>query len=67
MGKKQETVKMNKRLLNAKMEQKFNIAFVAVVVGFILVAAIGLLNMHMLAKSGGFSLFWPFYRLFGFW
>ncbi len=65
MGKKQKTVKMNKRLLNAKMEQKFSIAFIAVVVGFILVAGIGLLNMYMLAKSGGFSLFWPFYRLFG--
>jgi len=65
MDKKQKTVKVNKRLLNAKMEQKFTIAFTSVTVGFIVVAVVALLNMFILAKSGGISLFWPFYRLFG--
>ena len=65
MSEKQKTVKMNKRLLNAKMEKKFQIAFASVTVGFIVLAGIGLLNMFMLAKSGGISLFSPFYRLFG--
>lgn len=65
MSKEQKTVKMNKRLLNAKMEKKFQIAFTSVTIGFIVLASIGLLNMFLLARSGGISLFSPFYRLFG--
>lgn len=65
MSKGQKTVKMNKRLLNAKMEKKFQISFRSVFTGYIKVAIVGLLNMILLAKSGGFSLFSPFYRLFG--
>ena len=61
----EKKVKMNSKLLNAKMEKKFSIAFTSVIVGSIVIAAIAFLNMAMLAKSGGFNLFWPFYRLFG--
>lgn len=65
MGKEKKKVKMNKKLLNARMEKKFRIAFTSVTIGFVVVASIALLNMVMLARSGGFNLFWPFYRLFG--
>ncbi len=61
----EKKVKMNSKLLNAKMEKKFSIAFASVTIGSIVIAAIALLNMVMLARSGGFNLFWPFYRLFG--
>lgn len=61
----EKKVKVNNRLLNAKMEKKFSIAFTSVIIGSIVIAAVAFLNMAMLAKSGGFNLFWPFYRLFG--
>ena len=61
----EKKVKVNDRLLNAKMEKKFSIAFASVTIGSIVIAAVAFLNMAMLAKSGGFNLFWPFYRLFG--
>ncbi|MBE5866980.1 MAG: methyl-accepting chemotaxis protein [Lachnospiraceae bacterium] len=61
----EKKVKMNQKLLNAKMEKKFSIAFASVTIGSIVIAAVAFLNMAMLAKSGGFNLFWPFYRLFG--
>ncbi len=61
----EKKVRMNNKLLNAKMEKKFSIAFASVTIGSIVIAAVAFLNMAMLAKSGGFNMFWPFYRLFG--
>ena len=57
--------KVNRKLLNAKMEKKFKIAFHSVIIGSIGIAVVALLNMILLAQSGGFNLLWPFYRLFG--
>ena len=57
MSEKQKKVKENKRLLNANMEQKFKISFKSVIIGFIVVAVLALLNIVLIAKAGGVSLF----------
>ena len=42
--------KMNKRLLNAKMSQKFQISFTAVIIGFIVTILIAVANIWMYAS-----------------
>ena len=57
MSKKQKKVRENKRLLNANMEQKFNLSFKSVIIGFIVVAVLAVLNIALIAKAGDVSLF----------
>lgn len=51
MSEKQKTVKMNKNLLNEKMEKKFKKAFTAINVGIIAVGVIGILALVMMNTS----------------
>ena len=50
MNEKQKNVRMNKNLLNAKMEQKFKKSFKAINIGFIVVTLIAISNIVMYAK-----------------
>ena len=65
MGKENKT-QMNKRLLNAKMEQKFKLSFKAIIIGFLVVAALGIANILMYSKVSGIGIFSSFSRGVGF-
>ena len=56
MAKKQKNVKINKRLLNAKMKKKFNLGFGPVIGGISLTAMIAMAGIILLcinmAKNG---------------
>lgn len=51
MSKKQKNVKMNKRLLDAKMEQKFKTSFMAIRIGIIVTALTGIINIVMMTAN----------------
>ena len=57
MSKKQKNVRMNKNLLNAKMEQKFKKSFRAINIGFILVTLICISNIVMYASIAKINVF----------
>ena len=57
MDKKQNDVKVNKRLLNANMAEKFRISFQSVNIGMAVVAVIAIVNIFLIAKAGGISVF----------
>lgn len=54
---KEKNIKMNKRLLDAKMEQKFKLSFSAVNVGFIVVSLIAVINIVLYANMAKVSVF----------
>jgi len=58
--------KMNKRLHDAKMKEKFRLSFQAVNIGMTVVAVIAIANLFLLAKAGGISIFSSFSRIVGF-
>ena len=58
--------KMNKRLHDAKMKEKFRLSFQAVNIGMAVVAVIAIANLFLLAKAGGISIFSSFSRIVGF-
>ncbi len=60
--KKQKEIKMNKRLLDANMEQKFKLSFIPIVVGFLLVAFFAIANIMIYAKMAGVGVFSSFSR-----
>lgn len=47
---------MNKRLLNAKMEQKFKLSFTAINIGVSVVALLGIASVLMLSMANGGSM-----------
>ena len=55
MSKKQKKVQMNQRLKNANMDQKFKTSFSAIMVGLVITALIGIVNVAMLSISLGNS------------
>ena len=57
MSKKQKDVKMNKNLLNAKIEQKFKKSFSAINIGFIVVTLICISNIVMYASIAKINVF----------
>lgn len=65
MQKQQDDVKMNARLLELKMEDKFKTAFIAVNVGIIVLAVFALLNIMIYAKIAGVGVFSTFSRAVG--
>lgn len=65
MSKEQKNVKMNKRLLEARMEDKFKISFKAVIIGFVVVTVLAMLNIMIYAGIAGVGLFSTFSRSVG--
>lgn len=57
MSKDERNVKMNKILLNARMEDKFKASFKAVIIGFVVVAVLAILNIIVYASFADGSLF----------
>ena len=51
MSKEQKNVKLNKNLLNEKMEKKFKKAFTAINVGIIAIGVIGIVTLLMMNMS----------------
>lgn len=56
MNKKQNNVKMNKKLLNAKMEEKFKTSFTAIYAGFFVVILIAVSNIVMYASMANVNI-----------
>ncbi len=65
MSEEQKNVKMNKRLLEAKMEDKFKISFKAIIIGFVVVTFFAMLNIIIYADIAGVGLFSTFSRSVG--
>ncbi len=65
MSRRQKNIKMNQKLLNANMEQKFKIAFRSVIIGFIIVTLLAMGNILMYARVAGISVFSSFSRTVG--
>ena len=65
MAKGTKEVKTNKKLLNAKMEDKFRISFTAVIVGIIVIAILAMLNIIIYSRLAGVGLFSSFSRAVG--
>lgn len=57
MSQKQNDVKMNKRLLNVKMDQKFKESFSAIYIGFIIVTLLAFSNIVLFANMAGVNIF----------
>lgn len=57
MSKKQKNVRQNNKLLNARMEKKFQTSFQAIIIGFVVVAVIALANIALMARAGGIGIF----------
>lgn len=66
MSKEQKDVKVNQRLLNAKIEDKFKISFKSVRIGFIIVSILAIANILLIAKAGGIGVFATPSRCLGF-
>lgn len=66
MSKEAKKVKMNKKLLNASMEQKFKISFRSVQISLVLVVVFAILNIVIYAKLAGVGIFSTFSRGVGF-
>lgn len=56
---------MNKRLLEARMEDKFKISFKATIIGFVVVTVFAMLNIMIYAGIAGVGLFSTFSRSVG--
>ena len=65
MSKEQKNAKMNKRLLNSRMEEKFKTSFNAIIIGFVVVAVLAMLNIIIYANIAGVGLFSTFSRAVG--
>ncbi len=65
MDKEQKNVKMNKRLLNVRMEDKFKTSFKAIIIGFVVVTVLAMLNIIIYAGIAGVGLFSTFSRSVG--
>lgn len=65
MSKKQKDVKVNKRLQNVKMKEKFRISFQAVNIGIAILAVISIANVFLIARAGDVSIFSSFPRTVG--
>ena len=65
MSKKQKDVKVNKRLQNVKMKEKFRISFQAVNIGIAILAVISIANIFLIARAGDVSIFSSFPRTVG--
>ena len=56
MSKKQKNVKMNQKLLNVRMDQKFKKAFSAIMIGFIVTVLIAVTNIVMYANMANVNI-----------
>lgn len=65
MSNKQKKVKLNKKLLNARINQKFKLSFMPVIIGFIVVTILALANIMIYAKIANVNVFTSFPRLVG--
>lgn len=65
MSKQQKKFKMNKQLLNSKVQDKFKKSFTAITIGMIITILLAVINMFLIANAGDISLFSSFSRAFG--
>ena len=65
MGKVKKSMKVNKKLLNSKMEDKFKRSFRMIIIGFVVVTVLAMLNIMIYASIAGVGLFSTFSRAVG--
>ena len=65
MSEKQKKEKKSVRMRNANMEQKFKLSFRAVYIGCVIITVVALLNIFLIARAGGVSVFSSFSRSVG--
>ena len=65
MSNKQKNGKVNERLHNAKMKEKFRISFQTVNIGMAVVGVIAIANVILIARAGDVSIFSSFSRSVG--
>ncbi|MBP3609414.1 MAG: hypothetical protein J6J42_03645 [Lachnospiraceae bacterium] len=58
-------MKQNQKLLNANIAKKFSIAFTSITIGILATVVLALVNMLLLARAGGISIFSSFSRSVG--
>ena len=65
MNEQQKNLKMNKSLLDVKIEKKFTKSFKSVIIGFIMVMVFATLNIMIYASKAGVGVFSSFSRSVG--